>query len=46
MNNKEGDPLRLNSLPTLSNLLRYILDLDNRVRFDDAKEVLLKEGIV
>jgi hypothetical protein len=34
--------LRLYLLTALTNLLRNVLDLDHRVRFDDAEEILLE----
>ena len=36
----------LDRLPPLPDLLRDVLDLDDRVRLDDAEEVLLEQRVV
>lgn len=38
--------LLLDCLPTLTDLLRDILDLDSRVRLNDSQKVLLQKRIV
>lgn len=38
--------LELDRLPSLPDLLRDVLDLDDRVRLDDAEEILLKQRVV
>ena len=38
--------LELDRLPPLPDLLRDVLDLDDRVRLDDAEQVLLEQRVV
>ena len=41
-----GDALELDGLAALPDLLRDVLDLDERVRLDDAQQVLLEQRVV
>ena len=41
-----GDALQLDGLAALPDLLRDVLDLDERVRLDDAQQVLLEQRVV
>ena len=43
---KPEDVLELDGLPVLSDLLRNVLDLNDRVRLDDAEQVLFEERVV
>jgi hypothetical protein len=42
----ESNSLRLNILPPLSNLLRNILNLHDRIRLHDPQQILLEQRVV